>query len=272
MNRVEIKKQLIITLSGVYKGRELENVISYYLDAKLSSASSIELSELNEDIAKLNNGQPVQYVTNTAFFYGHRFYVDPSVLIPRPETEELVYWITQDLKNQNLDKPDILDIGTGSGCILLSIAKELPACTAYGMDVSQAALEVMCKNAEQLGIAVQALEVDILQYEKAINQRKFDIIVSNPPYILKTEMGRMDNSVVRFEPDVALYVEKDDPLIFYKRIIEFSKTQLKEGGALYFETSDLYHAALEAIAESKASSYEFKKDMQDNWRLLKMVF
>lgn len=272
MTRLQIKHDLEAALCDIYKGRAIDNVISYYIDAKLSAVPDITEKTLSADILKFKQGLPVQYITQTAFFYGHRFYVDAHVLIPRPETEELVYWILQDLKQSQSAHPHILDIGTGSGCIIISIAKGLESCKAEGMDVSKAALAVMMRNAEQLGIAVEAQEVNILQYEDYNICQKYDIIVSNPPYILQQEKERMDDSVVACEPDIALFVEEDDPLIFYKRILDFSKERLNSGGVLYFETSDLYHDALKEIIKEKTLSYEFKKDMQDNWRMLKVQF
>lgn len=261
----KVKLQIIAELKYDYGSREAENIARYYADAKRGADNSSD--NISQDINLLKKGIPVQYVTGTSYFYKHEFYVDPSVLIPRPETEELVGWIISDIVEAQAI--DIIDVGVGSGCILLSVIKEIDYEHAFGLDVSEAALEVFIKNAAKLDLICTPILCNILT--ERIDQ-KFDVIVSNPPYILNTERARMDDSVVIHEPDVALFVDNDDPLIFYKAIIEFAKSNLKPEGSLYFETSDLYHEKLELLIGENNLGSEFRKDMQGNWRMLKLSF
>ena len=248
--------------------REAENIGKYYVDSKVEWP--IMEQQLLSDIEKMADGVPVQYITSNSFFYGKRFLVNEHVLIPRPETEELVHFIIQDYKSSSHPDLTILDIGVGSGCILLSVVSEL-GIKGIGIDVSPEALSVCQVNAHALECNVGLYCSNIL-VELPIKQ-PVDIIVSNPPYILKSEkQGRVQDSVDRYEPSIALYVENNDPLIFYKRIIELSEEMLVDGGHLYFETSDLFHDELRELVDSTEKEYEFKKDLQGNWRMLKIYY
>ncbi len=265
----KIRLQIIAELKYEHGSREAENIAKYYSDAQ--RGTEISLKEITRDIEELKDGIPVQYVTGISFFYRSQFIVNKSVLIPRPETEELVDWVISDYAQ--MEAIDLIDIGVGSGCILLSVIRELNYSSAFGLDVSGQALDVFKRNAASLDLDITALHRNILlPAERHGITEKFDVIVSNPPYILNSERARMDHSVAIHEPDVALFVDDEDPLVFYKAIIEFAKSNLKLKGSLYFETSDLYHERLEQLISGSEMKAAFKKDMQGNWRMLKITF
>lgn len=181
---------------------------------------------------EINNGKPVQYAIGSARFYGMDFVVTPDVLIPRPETEGLIDMIVKEYANQ----PDlqILDCGTGSGCIAISLARHLPFANIDAIDISAKALEIAKENGKRLNVKVNFFEGDILTL-KTCRNKNYDVIVSNPPYIAEEEASEMDDTVKNYEPKGALFVSNDDPLIFYRAIIEFASTSLNPQGTLYFE-------------------------------------
>ena len=271
MNQNTVRAHLSQALSHIDQ-RERENIITYYLDARQKEilTSSLTTQELEKDAQDLKEGVPVQYVTGVTFFYGHRFISERGCLIPRPETEELVHWIIED--NKSKEEFQILDIGVGSGCILLSVLAELnknSQATGWGIDVSQTALTVFEKNAVKMDLKVNSELTDIR--EDLDLPKYFDCIVSNPPYILNSERGRMDSSVLKYEPEIALFVTGTDPLYFYKRIMEIGLSLLKPAGVIYFETSDLYHDELDAAIDRNNYLPTFKKDMSGHWRKLKLT-
>lgn len=185
-------------------------------------------------LSELTAWRPVQYVTGAAWFDGHRFRVDERVLIPRPETEELVEWVAEAI-GQN--SPHVLDIGTGSGCIAVSLKKRRPDTLVTGLDKSADALEVARQNAEAIAAEVRFVEADILDRTSWEGLPIFDIIVSNPPYVTEGERGAMRPNVTDYEPRSAVFVEGIDPLLFYREITAFSENRLSPGGSLFFETS-----------------------------------
>lgn len=256
-------KKLAKDLEMVFDSRESENIALYVRD-------SIQLTQDNYEsiLNRLIAGEPVQYVCETAFFYGYKFYVNSDVLIPRAETEELVYMIEQDIKPN--DALSILDIGCGSGCIITSIKSKRQELEAYAIDVSSDALTVTKLNAERLKVNISFEQCDILN-EYPFNQKKFDIIVSNPPYILEEEIVHMGKSVVKHEPSLALFVE-NDALIFYKHILKLQSKILKPGGKIYFEINALRMEELKDWLEIENYNFEFFKDLQGNWRILKVSF
>ncbi len=267
INRLKALSLIKTALEDSVGTRESENISKYYIDSLLDWP--IEEKQLFIDIEKLVSGIPVQYVTEVSFFYGKRFKVNNHVLIPRPESEELVHWIKQDYKNRSNHSLCILDIGVGSGCILLSLVTELEA-RGIGIDISSEALLVCRENADALQCKVDLVQSDILIESQV--EGPVQIIVSNPPYILKSEKDRVQDIVSRHEPSCALYVNSNDPLLFYKRIIELSNGLLVEGGHLYFETSDWFHDELKDLVDSIDKKYEFRRDLQGNWRMLKIYF
>ncbi|MTB49709.1 peptide chain release factor N(5)-glutamine methyltransferase [Lewinella sp. W8] len=220
-------------------------------------------------INRLKAGEPVQYVTGVADFYGLQLTVSPAVLIPRPETEELVEWILRDHPgNQPLR---VLDLGTGSGCIPLALKARRPSWECSGLDVSEAALEVARGNAEKLSLPVTFQEADLLNYvPRQDDLGQFDLIVSNPPYIPPSEKDRMGASTLAHEPDLALYVPEDDPLKFYRRAVEIGEQLLRPGGMLYVETNEFNNEEVSLLfTEMACTSVQRQKDMRDKWRMIR---
>ncbi len=188
----------------------------------------------NAAMKRLLKAEPLQYVTGRADFYGFQFFVDNSVLIPRPETEELVAWILEDNESQNTKK--IIDIGTGSGCIALSLQKKRTLWDITAIDISPKALDIAKKNSELLHLnQVKFQEIDFLNHENWNKLEKYDIIVSNPPYIGEREKAEMKRNVTEHEPAIALFVPDSNVLIFYEKLAEFCKTNLNPNGCLYVE-------------------------------------
>ena len=259
------KAQLLEVLHPMYGLREASNIVAYFFDAVKNDLDY----DRAEVLRKFKAGWPVQYVSNTAFFYGHEFFVDDRVLIPRPETEELTHWIVTETKHEKKEI-SILDIGTGSGCILISILLKLQNANGFALDISSKALEVCQLNASKFGVAVNIINQDIFSLNAEGMPVTFDVIVCNPPYILQDERDRMDGHVIAHEPFEALFVEGNDPLVFYEHIISNLKYWLNQDGSAYFETSDLYHDDLLSIVKDFGLKGEFKRDMQEKWRMLKV--
>lgn len=233
--------------------------------------SLVEKEKLEEIIRRLLLHEPIQYILGMADFYGYKFHVDPSVLIPRAETEELVYFIIQSLKERGLQSGRILDIGTGSGCIPITLKKELKGSwDIYGWEVSPTALEIAEVNARQLGTTIQWIQADILNDSIWPDLPPMDVIVSNPPYIPPSEQTRMDVSTIQFEPAIALYAPEKDPLIFYKAIAAYAKKNLSNGGQLFFELNDAFAGQTAAcLREIGFKEVLIEKDMQGKNRMLR---
>ncbi|MBY8962472.1 peptide chain release factor N(5)-glutamine methyltransferase [Flavobacterium sp. D11R37] len=225
-----------------------------------------EVRQWDEVLQHLKEQKPIQYIFGKAWFYGLEFRVNENTLIPRPETEELVEWIISE--NKNRQDITILDIGTGSGCIAVSLAKNLPYAKVFALDVSEQALEVAKHNAKANGANVTFIKEDILSVE-ALSQQ-FDIIVSNPPYVRHLEKAEIKDNVLQYEPHLALFVEDDDALLFYRTIAQLGKSSLKQGGMLYFEINQyLGNETVNMLAESHYKDVILKKDMFGNDRMVK---
>ncbi len=230
------------------------------IEKKLSEAQA---KQLEEAIDKLNQGIPVQHVTGLAFFYNYLFKVTKDTLVPRPETEELVQWVLNDAK----DGQSVLDIGTGTGCIAITLKKTKPKLLVTAMDVSEKALSVAKENAITLEASIDFVEDDILQPKNTYPV--FDHIVSNPPYIPEKDKAYMDNNVLDYDPELALFVPNDDPLRFYKAIEAFSEKHLAPGGKLFLEIhEDLGTETLELFNQSTWISSEIIKDLSDKNRII----
>jgi len=242
--------------------------------------NSTQLQQFEKALQRLLQQEPIQYVLGDTEFFGYPFQVNQHTLIPRPETEELVAWIIEDVKNKNQEnsqhKPlnsniTILDIGTGSGCIPISLAKELPQAKVSSIDVSEEALQVARKNSTLNEIVVNFIQQDILKAENL--QEKYDVIVSNPPYVRELEKEQMHQNVLDFEPKLALFVENDDPLIFYRKIAKLAKNALTENGKLYFEINEyLPEEMVSLLEEIGYQNIELKKDIFGKFRMCKASF
>lgn len=231
--------------------------------------NSLQQNELDYMLDELMQGKPLQYVQGKAWFMNKEFLVDENVLIPRPETEELVIWILNDYENQKENK-SILDIGTGSGCIPISLKAEWPEASINACDISEGALNLAKKNAAELGTGVHFFQQNILEKSLWEQLPQYDIIVSNPPYIPAREEAEMDTNVKSFEPHLALFVTDNDPLIFYRAIAQLGKTKLKNGGAVYCEIHRDFANETKAVFEAEGYTHiELRKDMHDNWRMIK---
>lgn len=212
---------------------------------------------------RLLNEEPIQYILNTTSFYGLDFICTPSALIPRPETEELVDWILKSEKN----KISILDIGTGTGCIPISLAKNNTDYTVSALDISDAGLELAKDNAQKNEVDISFISADIFSY---ISEKKYDLIVSNPPYVRNLEKIKIQNNVLNFEPPLALFVDDDDPLVFYRAILEFAKSNLSEKGSVYFEINEnLFNEMESLLASYRFSEIELKKDVFGKYRFIR---
>lgn len=230
------------------------------------SLSKEEEQPLFEALAELKEQKPLQYILKTAYFCGLTFEVTPDTLIPRPETEELVQWIGETVdKNVPLR---ILDIGTGSGCIAISLAKSLANAEVTAIDISSKALEVAKRNAENNNASVIFIQTDILETTQL--SQTYDVIVSNPPYVRMLEKASMKSNVLAYEPHTALFVEDKNPLIFYEAITELAKRYLEEGGWLFFEINQYLGVEMkELLAKHQFKNSSLQKDMYGNDRMIK---
>jgi release factor glutamine methyltransferase len=218
---------------------------------------------------QLIEGMPVQYALGYGWFMGVQFKVNQAVLIPRPETEELVQWLIDIYNERNAFNGVILDIGTGSGCIPISIKSAIPNTKVYGLDISEAALTVAAENAIRLQKEVRWINADILQSESWENLPQANIIISNPPYIPIAEINQMEEHVIAFEPHLALFVENDYPLIFYKQILTFACTHLLPSGVVFFECHEDYAKEVALLGVNMGFSAMIKADMQGKERMVK---
>lgn len=222
---------------------------------------------LHSVVDQLLEGKPIQYILAEADFYGLKFIVSSSVLIPRPETEELVHWILNYINLASFSGNKVLDIGTGSGCIPIALKKNAPELEVYGLDISPPAIRVAEQNATLNAVDVCFVQADIFHYQTS---ETFDIIVSNPPYIKEEEKAEMGEYVLDYEPHTALFVSNESPLVFYKVIAAFSKTHLAAGGWLYFEiNANLSSEMNKMLADEGFRNVAIKKDMQGKDRMIR---
>lgn len=230
--------------------------------------SESELLPFQRALKRLLNHEPLQYITGKAYFYGLEFNVDHNVLIPRPETEELIKWVLSEVSGAE-GNLKILDVGTGSGCIAITIKKELEQAEVYAVDISSEVLDVASDNASINNVSVHLNRLDILDKVSRNTLPVFDVIISNPPYVTPSDKDKMRLNVTDHEPDLALFVKEEDPLIFYREIIHFAKDHLSPGGRLFFECNE--SNAGEVALMMKADGYskiELRKDMQGKERMV----
>lgn len=232
------------------------------------AVSAEDVSCFFEALALLKQETPLQYILGKTDFYGLELYVDKNVLIPRPETEELAEWVINDLKNHSSAPLKILDIGTGSGCIAIALAKYLPGAIVYALDTSETALEVARKNANVHNVAIEFFRADALQLPDL--KEEMDCVVSNPPYVRHAEKAQMRANVVQYEPHTALFVPDTDPLLFYKKITDWASHHLKSGGRVYFEINQYLGIEMRQLLESRGfTEVLLKKDLSGNNRMIR---
>jgi len=257
----------------------LENLVGLSRTDILSERSidsSFSEEKIREVVKRINQHEPLHYILGEAYFFGRKFMVNPAVLIPRPETEELVQVILSEIKKQptsseaDSDKIKILDIGTGSGCIPITLALEVPNASVFAVDISEDALQVAWQNSDLLSASVTFSKLDILKDE--IPFQYLDVIVSNPPYIALSEKKDMRHNVVDYEPHLALFVEENDPLIFYKAITSKSKNVLKPGGLLAVEINERFGKETAELFElNNFQNVEIIKDLSGKERIVKGI-
>jgi release factor glutamine methyltransferase len=274
------RAQFIQELTYIYDIGEAESFFYLILEAKHQlkrvdlalqpdlAFSELELKTWTSILDQLKKEIPIQYILGTTHFYGLEFEVNSNVLIPRPETEELVDWIVQKSKIKNQEsKIIILDIGTGSGCIAISLAKNLPNAEVFALDVSDKALATAKSNAEFNQVEIQFIHQSILETEDLGQQ--FDLIVSNPPYVRHLEKQEIKKNVLDNEPHLALFVEDNDALIFYRKIAQLAKKNLCPNGQLYFEINQyLGQETLDLLQEIGFKDITLRKDIYGNDRMI----
>jgi|688.fasta_scaffold164525_2 release factor glutamine methyltransferase len=258
---IELNSLLAMLIEHVTGWNQVQQAVNK--DAELSA---LQLTELNTYTSELLEGKPVQYIIGSAWFMGEEYKVNENVLIPRPETEELVEWIVE--YASIINKPlKIIDIGTGSGCIAISLKKSLPECSITGLDISSGALLVAKENAEKLNANIEWLQEDILM--TASLPDTYDIIVSNPPYIPIRELADMQEQVKDFEPNIALFVLNEDPLQFYKAIARLAKQCLSTNGQLFFEIHYDQGKNMLALLDEMGYHAELRQDMYGKNRMVR---
>ncbi|RYY21485.1 MAG: peptide chain release factor N(5)-glutamine methyltransferase [Chitinophagaceae bacterium] len=286
MNLKELLQHFKHKLNGIYDQDEVAAIFDLLLEhvwgfntrqlmlKGISTSVQDEFSMLNY-LTELKTGKPVQYVIGETTFYGLRFLVNPEVLIPRPETEELVEWVIQSCMGKSAIR--IIDMGTGSGCISIALKKNLLITELTGVDVSTAALATARTNASLNDVQVNFVEADILagsvvgdRTTTLNNGKKYDVIVSNPPYITQGEKKTMHQNVLDHEPHLALFVSEDRPLIFYEAIADFAKGHLTRNGWLFFEINEhLGEETMQMLRDKSFENIELRKDMQGKDRMIR---
>lgn len=296
--------QLWKRLTVIYNEREAQAIVRTVLDAlfgmsltdiclgKVTQLSADDTTRLEKIMQRLEKSEPVQYVLGAEWFAGRLFDVAPGVLIPRPETEDLVKWACDEAKEkekednskeergkeekevskkEEVPHPSILDIGTGSGCIAITVALALPQARVTAWDISTDALAIAAGNAHRLGASVRFEHQDALSAPD--DEACWDVIVSNPPYICDRERADMSDNVLSYEPELALFVPDNDPLLFYRAIARYASKALKPGGRLLFETNTAYaHEVGQAMADEGFTAIEVRNDCFGKPRMVKGAF
>lgn len=273
MDRRSLQKSIAEKLNAKFDKNESKTLARYLiedlldLDQKIDEATfeSIEVA-----VRRILDEEPIQYVTHRADFYGYQFYVDNAVLIPRPETEELVYNVIQYLKKKGNESYKIIDIGTGSGCIPIAIKKEFEKCNVSAIDISRSALKVAIQNANALCAEVTFAHHDILSNKNFREQVVYDVIVSNPPYIPESERRKMSASTLLHEPNLALFTTDEFGLTFYKRIAHICKDWLADDGAVFLELNEFQSDKIKQIFDEQGlfRSVSIVTDLQGKNRIL----
>ncbi|MDB5111790.1 MAG: prmC [Mucilaginibacter sp.] len=280
-NKEEVNATTLLIIS------EILNLSKANIKAFPETEITTEQAEQLESIlAQLRTGKPLQYILGHTEFYGLKFLVNPNVLIPRPETEELVDWAIQSMVNNewsigkdqlatNIGQYQMMDIGTGSGCIAISLKKNLPDAQVWAIDISPGALQTAKENARLNEVDVNFIQADILNpiNNSLLTTHSLQLIVSNPPYVTPKDKEQMHINVINFEPHAALFVPEDDPLLFYKAIADFAVNNLVNNGLLFLEINESYGPeTVQLLANKSFKNIELKKDMSDRYRMIKAVF
>ena len=272
-------KELWQPLTSIYDENEARAVVRLVLekhygltmsDIVLGKEQMLPAEELQAIIEQLLTGEPVQYVLGLAEFGPHCFRVAPGVLIPRPETYELCRWILQSTGGQ--PPCAILDIGTGSGCIACTLAAALPEAEVTAWDISEEALNIARENAKRTHVHVSFTQADVLNLKDIVNRERWDMVVSNPPYICQKERAAMEQNVLKHEPSIALFVPDNDPLLFYRTIAEYGQKALKPDGWLYFEINPVYADDMrEMLSVMSYHNIEIKEDQFGKQRMIRAM-
>lgn len=296
----ESYRDFVQQLRTIYAERESANIADWVFEniAKIKRLERIKdknqeidnsiAERLNEVLKQLLNNRPVQYILGEAWFYKMKLYVNEHVLIPRPETEELVEWVVEEIRNEELEirnkkvtelTPDIyrdhnpqlsiLDIGTGSGCIAIALKKELPGLDVSAIDISDKALQIAMQNALDQKVEIEFQQVDFLNEDSWLLLQSFTIIISNPPYIPDKEKSKLARNVAENEPHIALFVNDNDPFIFYRKITAFADEHLNEKGKVFVEVHEDHANEVQQIFKEKNFVTEIKKDMYGRERMIK---
>lgn len=280
MTLQQASQQLVQQLTAIYESREAANIAGWVLEHLTGWKKSERVMHKETELLPEKNlllerytqellaHKPVQYVLHEAWFCGMKLYVDENVLIPRPETEELVEWIIQSRHPKLMNK--LLDVGTGSGCIPIAVRKKMSGAWTYACDISQQALMVAERNAKAQEVTIATVCLDFLDKKAREGLPRFEILVSNPPYIPLKDKDTMNANVVQYEPHLALFVQDNDPFVFYRAIAEFAQTHLSPGGAIFVEIHEELAGGVQEIFNANGFSHmELKKDMQGKDRMIK---
>ncbi|MBP6335604.1 MAG: peptide chain release factor N(5)-glutamine methyltransferase [Bacteroidia bacterium] len=290
MSKVQDLQSIYRTdLSLLYEQEELEQIIQMSFEhvcgftrADLFLQRELELMkdqdlELRRILEHLKLNEPIQYILGYSWFAGRKFIVSHDVLIPRQETEELVNWIVSDFKSMAHSGLRVLDLCTGSACIAVSVSLAFKSWTIFGLDISEPALKVASKNNSELSASVEFVKGDVLRWDsdpifqkfQGHGEKSLDIIVSNPPYVGVNEKSMMSERVLAHEPGLALFVPEDDPLVFYRQIIDFAKTSLRNNGRVYVEINREFGAEIvNLFSERNFSDIQLRKDIAGNDRMI----
>ena len=276
------RQHTLIQLKRLYDEREAANITDWVMEhitGKKKVARLLDKEQLlpNTLITKLDGilqelatHKPIQYVLGEAWFAGMKFYVNKHTLIPRPETEELVDWIWQESQKSKIKNQKMIDIGTGSGCIPITLKKKMPELSVISVDVSKEALQVAQQNADTLQAKIVLQKMDFLDEANWDQLPVADIIVSNPPYIKQSEHIHMAHNVLDFEPAIALFVPDEDALLFYKKIALFAKSHLAKQGCIFLEINEALGKEVVELYESSGYEVVLKKDLQGKDRMVKV--
>ena len=294
MQCLDVKKDMILkefklffneALSAIYPKTEIDSFFFILMEEKLKLQridtvlkpdfliTKKSLIDLKTIVKRLQNEEPIQYIIGNTEFYGLPFLVDKNTLIPRTETEELVAWVLDEIKvftNNKITELSILDIGTGTGCIPISLAKNLTSLNISAIDISPEALLIARQNAILNKVTIEFIELDILNAESL--PQEYDVIISNPPYVRELEKKEIKNNVLENEPHLALFVADENPLIFYNKIADLAKKQLSENGMLFFEINQyLGKETINMLVKKGFKNIQLKKDLFGNDRMIKCV-